>query len=65
MPDFPGVETQREKEQCVRRALVTSLQKKLRVERTRMVNELTGDGNVTWGQSMLAKRQPWKSVDRV
>ena len=44
--------------------LFTSLHKKLRVERTRMINELTGDGNVVWEQSMLAKRQPWKSVYR-
>jgi len=50
------------KDQCARRALISSLQKKLRVERTRMVNELTGDGNVTREQSMLAKRQLWKSV---
>jgi hypothetical protein len=38
--------------------LFTSLQRKLRVERTRMINELTGDGNVVWEQSMRVKRQP-------
>jgi len=36
----------------------------LRVERARMVNELTGDGNVARDQSMLATHQIWKSADR-
>jgi hypothetical protein len=43
----------------------SSLQKKLRVERSRMINGLTGEGNVTREQSMLAERQPWKSAYRV
>ena len=36
----------------------------LRVERSRMINELTGDGNVTKEQSMLIKCQTWKSAYR-
>jgi hypothetical protein len=45
------------------------LLRKWRVERTRVVNELTGDGNVRREQSMLAKRwsttgkTDWEVVD--
>jgi hypothetical protein len=38
--------------------------RELRVERARMVNELTGDGNVIREQSMFATHQTWKSADR-
>jgi len=49
---------------CARKALFVLLQSESRVERSRVVNELTGDGNVTREHSMFAKRQTWESADR-
>ena len=43
-------------EERARRALCAMLQKESRVERPRVVNELTGDGNITREHSRFVKR---------
>jgi hypothetical protein len=42
---------------CARKARFVVFPGELRVERSRMTNELTGGGNPIWDQSMLVKRQ--------
>jgi hypothetical protein len=47
---------------CARKVRFVVFQRELRVERSRMTNELTGGGNPKRDQSMLVKRQGWKSA---
>ncbi len=42
---------------CARKVRFVMFPRELRVERSRMTNELTGGGNPIWDQSMLGKRQ--------
>ena len=50
-------EWKRRMRRCVRRARYVIFLRKSRIERVRVVNELTGDGNVKRDQSMFVKRQ--------
>src|SRR5690348_7985488 len=47
-----------------RKVLCAVLREESRVERSRVINELTGDGNITKEHSMFVKHQIWKSAYR-